>query len=170
VIDGVQVALGYVARDGAATDRVVHPLGLVSKGRSWYLVAGTEKGQRTFRVDRVASVQRTDQPVVRPPGFDLATVWAEITEAVDEHRLPLQVQALVGADTVRLLRMMFGTRVSIGPTATDGRVEVEVRGHHVPALAGELAGLGARVEVRSPPEVRARLAEVGAKLVARYAG
>ena len=29
-----------------------------------------------------------------------------------------------------------------------------MRGHHVRALAGELAGLGTRVEVLEPPEVR----------------
>ena len=50
----------------------------------------------------------------------------------------------------------------------DGRVEVEVRGHHVPALAGELAGLGRRVEVLEPPEVRDRLAEIAAELVDLY--
>lgn len=48
MIDGVQVDLGYVARDGAATTRRVHPLGLASKGSTWYLVAGTDAGQRTF--------------------------------------------------------------------------------------------------------------------------
>jgi predicted DNA-binding transcriptional regulator YafY len=170
VIDGVQVELGYVARDGTASQRRVHPLGLVTKGRSWYLVAGTERGRRTFRVDRVASVERTEEAVVRPPDFDLASAWSDISETVDELRLPVRVRALVDPDAVRVLRWMLGSRVSIGPTAADGRVEVEVRGHHVPAVAGELAGLGAAVEVLEPPEVRARLAELGAELTARYAG
>jgi predicted DNA-binding transcriptional regulator YafY len=170
VIDGVQVDLGYVARGGEASRRRVHPLGLVSKGRSWYLVAGTEKGQRTFRVDRVTSVDRTEEPVERPPGFDLAAVWGDISDAVDDLRLPLRVEALVDARAVRVLRWMFGSRVTIGSTAGDGRVAIEVRGHHVHSLAGELAGLGSQVEVLGPPEVRARLAEVGAELVARYAG
>jgi predicted DNA-binding transcriptional regulator YafY len=169
VIDGVQVELGYVARDGAATERVVHPLGLASKGRTWYLVAGTDRGRRTFRVDRVTAVRRTGEQAVRPPDFDLATAWTEITGAVDELRLPLRVRALADAEVVRLLRMIFGRRVGIGPTAADGRVEVEVRGHHVHSLAGELAGLGASVEVLEPPEVRERLAQIGAELAERYA-
>ena len=169
VIDGVQVDLSYVARDGAATARRVHPLGLASKGSTWYLVAGTDAGQRTFRVDRVAGVTPTDEPVVRPPGFDVAAAWGEVTDAVDELRLPLRVQALVAADVVVLLRQMFGRRVRIGPAGDDGRVEVEVRGHHVASVAGELAGLGRRVEVLGPPEVRDRLREIGAELVASYA-
>jgi predicted DNA-binding transcriptional regulator YafY len=170
VIDGVQVDLAYVARDGAASTRRVHPLGLAAKGSAWYLVAGTEAGQRTFRVDRVAAVTATDEPVVRPDGFDLAAAWGEITDSVDELRLPLRVRALVDGDLIVLLRQMFGRRVRIGPAGDDGRVEVEVRGHHVPSLAGELAGLGARVEVLEPPEVRARLRELAGELAAVYAG
>jgi predicted DNA-binding transcriptional regulator YafY len=169
VIDGVQVDVAYVARDGAATMRRVHPLGLACKGSTWYLVAGTDAGQRTFRVDRVGEVTTTDEPVVRPDGFDLATAWGEITDSVDELRLPLRVRALVEGDLVVLLRQMFGRRVRIGPAIDDGRVEVEVRGHHVHSLAGELAGLGARVEVLDPPDVRARLREIGTELAAAYA-
>jgi predicted DNA-binding transcriptional regulator YafY len=170
VIDGVQVVLGYTNRDGGVSQRTVHPLGLASKGPVWYLVARTEAGQRTFRVDRVTSVARTDDPVERPADFDLATAWAGITDTVEELRLPVRAEARVAPDVVGILRMMFGRRVRIGPTGDDGRVEVEVRGHHVPALAGELAGLGARVEVLGPPEVRDRLREIGTELAATYAG
>ncbi len=66
VVDGVQIRLGYVARDGTPTERVVHPLGLAAKGANWYLVGHTDAGQRTFRVDRVTSVDPTGEPVVRP--------------------------------------------------------------------------------------------------------
>jgi predicted DNA-binding transcriptional regulator YafY len=170
VIDGVQVDLAYVARDGSASTRRIHPLGLASKGSTWYLVAETEAGQRTFRVDRVAEVTRTDEPVVRPPGFDLAAAWGAVTDAVDELRLPLRVRARVDADLVRLLLQMFGRRVRIGPAGDDGRVEVEVRGHHVASLAGELAGLGGRVEVLEPAEVRERLRDIGRELLGTYPG
>ena len=80
VIEGVQVRLGYADRAGSVTERTVHPLGLVSKGTVWYLVADTEAGRRTFRVWRVRSVELTDQPAVRPPGFDLATAWREVVD------------------------------------------------------------------------------------------
>jgi len=53
VIEGEQLELAYVARDRASTTRIVHPLGLAAKGSVWYLVADTEAGLRTFRVDRV---------------------------------------------------------------------------------------------------------------------
>ena len=50
----------------------------------------------------------------------------------------------------------------------DGRVEIEVRGVHVRALAGELAGLGGRVDIVEPRDVRDELARIGAELTARY--
>ena len=57
VIEGEQLRLGYVARDRSTTSRVVHPLGLAAKGQVWYLVADTEAGLRTFRVDRVTDLE-----------------------------------------------------------------------------------------------------------------
>jgi predicted DNA-binding transcriptional regulator YafY len=167
VIDGAQVRLGYRAGDGNVSERVVHPLGLASKGPVWYLVAATDRGQRTFRVDRVTAVERTGGPVVRPDGFDLATAWSEITDTVEELRVPLVARVLADPDIVQVLRWIFGRRARVGTTRDDGRVEVEVRGHHE-SLAGELAGLGRRVEVLEPVQVRTRLAELGAELAATY--
>ena len=86
VIDGEQLVLGYVARDRSASSRVVHPLGLATKGTVWYLVADTEVGLRTFRVDRVTAVERTGQAVVRPEGFDLEEAWRLITDEVGQRR------------------------------------------------------------------------------------
>ena len=93
-----------------------------------------------------------------------------ITDEVDQKRAPVHARGTIVADAVGLLRMMFGTRVRIGPAGADGRVEIEVRGAHVPALAGELAGLGGRVDIVEPPEVRDELARIGAELTARYGG
>src|SRR4051812_35497696 len=78
VIEGRQVRLGYTDARGAVSERLVHPLGLVSKGTTWYLVADTDGGRRTFRVWRVSSVALTDEPAVRPADFDLQTAWNDI--------------------------------------------------------------------------------------------
>jgi predicted DNA-binding transcriptional regulator YafY len=168
VVEGRQVRLGYVARDGESTTRTVHPLGLAAKGQVWYLLAGTDAGRRTFRVDRITDVEPTGEPVVRPDDFDLEASWRSITEQLDRRRAPIEARALAHPDAVRILRAVLGTRLHIGPAQDDGRVAVEVRGHHVESLAGEVAGLGDLLEVVEPPEVRDRLAEVGAELVALY--
>src|SRR6186713_744724 len=94
VIRGVQVRLGYVDSNGAETERTVHPLGIVAKGPSWYLVAGTEAGRRTFRIDRVSSADPTGDPVHRPEDFDLAESWREIADEVERKRTPLEARAM----------------------------------------------------------------------------
>ncbi len=168
VVEGRQVSLDYVARDGSATTRVIDPLGLASKGASWYLVANTAAGLRTFRVDRIRSMDETGAPAVRPDGFDLSDAWQLITDAVEEKRTPIVAVASIDVDHLGIARWMFGPRLRIGPTAADGRVNVEIRGHNVSALSGEIAGLGAALTVQSPAEVRAALHEIGQQLVDLY--
>ncbi|HEX7308381.1 helix-turn-helix transcriptional regulator [Lentzea sp.] len=168
VVRGVQVRLGYVDREGAATERTVHPLGLVAKGVAWYLVAGTVAGERTFRVDRVSAVQLTDDPVARPGDFDLAGSWRQIADEVDRRRTPVEARALCVPHGIGVLRIAFGGRLEVGGSAEDGRVEVVIRGSDEQVLAGEVAGLAEWLEVTGPPAVRGHLASLGKTLVARY--
>ncbi|HEY1635965.1 MAG TPA: YafY family protein [Acidimicrobiales bacterium] len=168
VVEAEQVTLGYVARNREPSTRVVHPLGLAAKGSTWYLVADTDAGLRTFRVDRMTAVEPTGEPVVRPAGFELAQAWRLITDEIEQRRTPVRARALASPDAVQLCRWVLGNRVRIGAAAADGRVEIELRGHHVESLAGEIAGLGGAVEVLDPQELRERLARVGAELTATY--
>ncbi|MEV6521108.1 WYL domain-containing protein [Longispora sp. NPDC051575] len=168
VIRGVQVRLGYRDRDGAGTERTVHPLGIVAKGPSWYLVAHTGAGTRTFRIDRVSSADPTGDPVRRPADFDLAESWRGIADGVERRRTPLEARAVCVPHGVGVLRIGFGDRLDVGGATTDGRIEVVIRGSDEYVLAGELAGLVAWVEVTGPPGVRDHLAAIGAALVGRY--
>jgi predicted DNA-binding transcriptional regulator YafY len=169
VVTGKQVALGYVARDRAASRRVVHPLGLASKGAAWYLVADTDHGLRTFRVDRITAVEPTGESVVRPDGFDLAAAWDLIRDEVDQRRTPVVARGTATTEVIPVLRLAFGTRLRIGPPAGDDRVTVEFRGHTIESLAGEIAGFGGEVEVQEPAAVRRRLARLAVELHALYA-
>src|SRR5262249_53358767 len=170
VIEGEQVELGYLARDRASSTRVVHPLGLAAKGTVWYLVADTDAGLRTFRVDRVTGARGTGAPVVRPDGFDLTEAWKLITVEVDQLRSPVRAHAAANPGVVQLLRWVFDTLVRVGPIRPDGRIDVEIAGGHVGALAGQLAGFGAGVEVFEPQELRTELASIGGELAGLYAG
>jgi predicted DNA-binding transcriptional regulator YafY len=169
VIQGEQLRLGYEARDRTPSTRVVHPLGLATKNQTWYLVADTDAGLRTFRIERVRSVEPLGLPVVRPAGFDLAEAWRMITDEVDQKVAAVRGRGTASPAVVSLLRMIFGDRVRIGPSGDDGRVEIEVAAAHLHALAGELAGLGSAVELHDPPELREQLGRIGTELAALYA-
>jgi predicted DNA-binding transcriptional regulator YafY len=169
VIDGVQVRLGYTDRRRAETERTVHPLGLVAKGSTWYLVADTDAGLRTFRLGRIKSVERTKEPVARPDGFDLAEAWESVVARVDEQRRSVRTTIRVAPETVHWLGGQFGTDLAVRRSLPDGRVEVELGGPHPAFIAERLAGWGHRIDVVGPPEVREHLARIGRELVAAYA-
>ena len=168
VIDGEQVLLDYAGRAKPPSTRVVSPLGLVTKGGVWYLVAGTEDGVRTFRVGRVTGVEPTGRPVVRPDDFDLAKAWQDSAAAVEQRRAGAGVLALADREALQVLRVRLGDRVRVRGTDPDGRVEVEVRGPSLAALVAELGGFGARLEVTAPQEARRLLGELAGDLTRLY--
>ena len=168
VIGGHVLQLDYVDRTGAPTTRDVHPLGVVSKGASWYLIADTAAGRRTFRVDRIRAATPIGRPAVRPADFDLAAAWAEVAAGMDDLRAPVIAVGRIEPSLVEVLRYLLGNRAAIGQPTPDGRIEVVLRGRTAELLAAEIAGFGDRLAITAPPEVRGALARVGAQLVARY--
>lgn len=169
VIDGVQVRLTYAGSRGSESVRTVAPLGLVEKGPSWYLVADTDAGIRTFRLDRVRSAELTQNAVVRPPEFDLGKEWEAIVASVEERRR--RVRAIVRVDAGRLpgLKAQFGDDLTTPVLADDGWYEVTVLGASSEILANELAGWGHDIEVVKPAAVRKCLARIGSELAEQYA-
>jgi predicted DNA-binding transcriptional regulator YafY len=168
VVDGRQIRIGYAGRSRPESERTVHPLGLVSKASVWYLIADTEAGLRTFRVSRVRSVVVTDDPVVRPEGFDLEEHWSSVMAEIDERRVPFRAFARAEPESIPWLRTSFGSRLELGERGADGRVAFELRSWSAHTVAGELSAFARWVEVVGPPEVRDALAGLGSDLVALY--
>ena len=165
VIDGVQIELGYRGHDGRTSQRTVHPLGLVVKNNTWYLIGETAAGQRTFRVSRVHSVSLTDRAAERPADFDLAEAWHAIVTSVDAQRAPVTVRLRTDLVTLDVLRYIFGSRIEDGSEEADGRVEVALRAQSELMVARQLAGFSDALEVTSPSGVRQHLADIGRGLV-----
>lgn len=168
VINRRQLVIGYVDRARNQTTRTVHPLGVATKGTSWYLIAGTDNGQRTFRIDRMSSAEITDQTAVRPYGFVLADAWMLIAEDLEEARTPERARMLADPSAMPWLRHAFASRLRIGAAHDDGRVEVEVRGHSGESLAKEFAGFGDQLEIIGPDSVRMALHAIGSQLTHLY--
>lgn len=169
VIEMVQVHLAYADHAGVASERVVHPLGLVVKQGVWYLVADTEAGRRSFRVSRIRAVALTDLPAVRPEDFDLREAWREIAASVEERRTRARAHLMVNRANLPGLRGQFGADLRVGKELADGRIEAQVAGFSHRIIAEQLAGWGKEIEVIAPDDVRQELARIGAELVAAYA-
>ncbi len=168
VINRRELVIGYVDRARNRTTRTVHPLGVATKGTSWYLIAGTDNGQRTFRIDRMSSAEITDHDAVRPDGFVLADAWLLIAEDLEEARTPVRARILADPSAMPWMRHAFSGRLRVAAAVEDGRVEVEVRGHTGESLAKEFAGFGDRVEIVGPESVRVALRSIGSQLTEKY--
>ena len=169
VIRGVQVKLDYTDSSGKSSTRTAHPLGLVSKGANWYLLAHTEKGQRTFRLDRIVSVVLSDAPAQRADDFDLARSWREIKDHTERYRPPIEVHAVCAPEGLSFLRTALNDKLQIGAALSDGRIPVIFHAPSEYGIAGHLAGLVEWLEISSPQSVRMHLAAIGVALSERYA-
>lgn len=67
VIERRRVEVSYVDRAGRASVRLLDPWRLVVKDGTWYAVAGTARGRRTLRVDRIVEARVTDAAADPPP-------------------------------------------------------------------------------------------------------
>jgi predicted DNA-binding transcriptional regulator YafY len=169
VIARRQVRLTYAGRGRETSDRLVDPWGLVDKDDVWYLVAGTEQGRRTFRVDRIVAATATGDTAGRPSDLELAKVWDEVVEEVEKRRSPLTADVVLDRRHLRVLRDRFGRHCELVAELPGDRVRVRVAAPAPLMIAQELAGWGALVEVESPESVKAELARLGSELVTRYA-
>ena len=165
VIRRHRVRLGYAGRTGQRTDRLVDPWGLVDKDHVWYLIAGTEKGRRTFRLDRIVAAEPTGETAERPDDFALDEAWRQIVGEMEERRSTTWAVVLIPTRFVPILRDHFGRHCHVEEELTDGRSRVRLGAPRPLDIARNVAGWGAIVEVLSPPEVRAELARIGTELV-----
>ncbi|BEL03103.1 WYL domain-containing protein [Actinoplanes sichuanensis] len=153
---------------GGERERIADPWGVVEKGDLYYLVAGTAKGQRTFRVDRMSAVAATGETFERPEDFDLDASWGQTVGEVEGMRARTWATLLIAERFVWVLRDHFGRHCEVMETLPDGRARVRVGAPEPRDIARTLSGWGAAVEVLDPSEVRAELARIGAELVQIY--
>lgn len=168
IIERRQVRLDYMDRRRHESTCTVHPLGLVRKGSAWYLVAGTDNGQRTFQAARIRSVVVLDERADRPAGFDLAQTWASTVAAVEQSRRRVHASVRVPAYALGPLRERWGTDLTVLSETDDRHVLIELSAAMPEMIAEQLAGWGAQVDVISPDVVRDHLGRIGAELTERY--
>ncbi len=170
VVQRNKVRLHYTGRNRERTERLVDPWGLVDKDAVWYLIAGTDHGQRTFRVDRIAEAVITAETAYRPADFDLSVAWREVVDEMEQRRASTAATVLIPERLLPILRNQQGRNCVVDGPIPDGRIRVQVTAPTSWMLAQQLAGWGASIEVLDPPDVRAELARIGTELLDRYGG
>ncbi|HZY17280.1 MAG TPA: WYL domain-containing protein [Ramlibacter sp.] len=146
--------------------QVVHPLGLVLKSGTWYLVAGREQKVRTFRVAAIVEPRVLEGRAWRPRRFDLAEHWRDAVRRFERELHTGQAEVAATARGLAALRALGAAQArALRGTplpAEDTRVRVRVPTESPEQAAGQLLRLADEVEVLGPPRlleaIRQRLA------------
>lgn len=164
------VRMIYTRHDDEAVEREVHPLGLVAKGRLWYLVAAVDGGVRTYRVSRIQQVDILPQSAQRPADFDLAAFWAESSAQFVARlpRFPLTVR--VAPDVVRRLWIpgAYARIQHVGEPEADGWQTAELMLQTEEEACSYVLGFGDRMAVLAPSSLHALVRRRAAEIVAFY--
>jgi predicted DNA-binding transcriptional regulator YafY len=153
-------------------ERVLEPYGLVLKNGSWYVVAATPGGLRTYRVSNILDLTPTDEVFERDESFGLAQFWQDHLEGFDRIRFTAAAVVRVSARLVAKLHdVSFPALVKAVAAAEpepDGSVVVTIPIESVANAAAALSRFGDAVEVLEPQELRAELKDLGRKLLELY--
>ena len=139
----------------------------------WYLVADRRGLPRLFRADRVRSATVLDDPVRRRSGVELADVWEVLRRRVEERPAGVDVTVRVRRDRLDLFRRLmtpYLTELPDGEGDGDGErgwVTARLVFGEV-AEARQLLMFSDRLEVLTPPEVRAEVAAAAASVTDLY--
>ena len=153
-------------------ERVLEPYGLVLKNGSWYVVASTAGGLRTYRVSNILELTPTDEAFERVTDFHLADFWQHHLTGFDRLRFTGDAVVRVAARLAgRMYDVSYPTLVKAVAAATpeaDGTVVVTIPIESIGNAAASLSRFGDAVEVLEPPELRAEIAELARRILRVY--
>jgi predicted DNA-binding transcriptional regulator YafY len=169
VLSDRQVRFGY-------GERVVEvePLGLVLKGRSWYLVARSGERLFTYAVRRLRRPELLDEPVARPDDFDLAATWGRLVAEFEAGLPSVEIRLRASTAAIARLRRVVDSRSRQltdwhGEPAESGWRCLTVSFERLEYALPALVGLGAEVEVLEPLELRRAIVTEADSLAQLYA-
>jgi predicted DNA-binding transcriptional regulator YafY len=126
---------------------------------------------RIYRVSRVQGASVTDQPAVRPPGFDLVAYW-EQSSAQFKANLP-RYPAIVRVSPNILDRLEYAGKSArieqVDPPDEDGWLKITIQFEIEEQACAYVLGFGPAIEVLEPAELRQKVIKLAEGVVALYA-
>jgi predicted DNA-binding transcriptional regulator YafY len=161
--DRTSIRLGYRAASGDVTQRLVDPYGVAFQSGHWYVVTWDHfrDAIRTFRLDRVLSMDVTNETFQHPEHFD---VIEHIQRAIRELQYDIRCEVLLDLSVA-------DAQARVSPT--DGTVEAVENGtllrfgaDTLEWAAGYLVRLECDLVVLQPPELRGAMRKMAARFQA----
>ena len=159
---GQQVRLTYRDAQGAETERIFDPYGLVAQWKRWYAVGHCHlRGSlRLFRLDRITRCQTLATVFERPVNFDsLAALQATFRSIPTAWSVEVVLET-----TLERARWHLWEGMAILEEQAEGKVLLRANTDCLEGMARRLACLGCPLQVRQPPELRAALQQHAAQI------
>lgn len=171
VAESVTVRMGYQKPENTEPEvRMVDPYGLIYYAGLWQLIAWCHARQalRHFRVDRIRSLERTDQTFVRPPDFDLDQHYSEAWLLEQVQTGPFTEVRLTGAPAAlaALADHWYLRHCLVSRSATELHLRMDPRGFaDLPAV---LLPYGTSVRVLEPHQLKQGLIDLADNLIKHH--
>ncbi|MDF2724920.1 MAG: transcriptional regulator [Paenibacillus sp.] len=166
-----KLAIAY-ERGEELVQRLTHPLGLVAKRSTWYMVAETDGDIRTYRVSRIRSAVIGTDSFQRPEAFRLAAYWQQSTEQFTAD-LP-KYAATIGIKRQQLKRLRQERYVKVVAVLSESTaespdwLELDVQFNTLESACSICLSYGAELVVRQPEELRDRVNKQAVEITRLY--
>ena len=150
----------------------IAPIGLVAKGRTWYVI-WRKRGNDRLLVDRASDIveaELLDETFDRPTDFDLAAFWSQWASHYEASRWFVPATFLAVPDVIPELRRGLGRHV-LQTGAKDpetGRIEVQMTFDSFEHARASLLAYGSAVEVLEPDALRFSIADFARRIAEVY--
>lgn len=153
---GRRVRLCYVDAGGKPSERAFEPYGLAFHDGCWYAVGWCHlrAGVRSFRLDRIGSLETLDEAFERPAEFD---ALGYLVRSVATLPRAWTVEVLLKTTLERAQAQFFDT-AGVFEQLDEG-VLMHNQSDDIAWFARQLAGLPFGFEIRKPPELRRAVRE-----------
>jgi predicted DNA-binding transcriptional regulator YafY len=158
----LSVRVVYRSLSGSgSTARGIDPWAVVHRASAWYLLGRchVHAEPRTFRLDRIQSVETTTPAPPHPANFDLETYLRD-TWGIWRGDQLWAITLEFAASLAPLLEHAHHHNGETVTTREDGSVLYQVNLSHLEEIARWVVGFGGRCRVVAPAELRARVREI----------
>lgn len=159
---GRRVRLGYGDAAGRLSEREFDAYGLAYHGGCWYAVGWCHlrRAIRSFRLDRILSVEAQEEAFERPGDFDaLAWLLRSVATLPRAHAVEVLLKT-----SLERAQGQFSRTIAVFEQTGDG-VVMHNQADDIGWMARQLAGLPFDFEIRQPPALREAVRECAQHLL-----
>lgn len=146
-----RLAFDYRSYDRTCTRRQLEPYGVAHLDGRWYLVGRCllRQSLRTFRLDRVGHLESLDGIFERPADFDIKAYLGQTMPFI-QSVFKIEVWLELSPEEARYQFAFHRVTVQ----EEDGGITLRCGRENLRTFAAMLLGLGCRIVVREPPELK----------------